>query len=121
MNILTVTSYNKSLEKAYAHRFKQTYNWPFKLKVYNEDIDMFDKIPNCHAFVERNKNKHKYTSYEEKNNDYRTDGVRFCYKVYAYTHAILNEDADGIIGIDADSIFYKPIDVVSYTLINYIH
>tara|TARA_B100000035_G_scaffold179069_1_gene152758 strand:- start:123 stop:812 length:690 start_codon:yes stop_codon:yes gene_type:complete len=111
MNILTVTSYNKSLEKAYAYRFKKTYNWPFKLKVYNEDIDMFDKIPNCHAFVERNKNKHKYTSYEEKNNDYRTDGVRFCYKVYAYTHAILNEDADGIIGIDADSIFYKPIDV----------
>ena len=61
MNILTVTSYNKSLEKAYAYRFKQTYNWPFKLKVYNEDIDMFDKIPNCHAFVERNKNKHKYS------------------------------------------------------------
>jgi len=111
MNILTVTSYNKSLEKAYAHRFKETYNWPFKLKVYNEDVDMFDKIPNCHAFVERNKNKHKYTSYEEKNNDYRTDGVRFCYKVYAYTHAILNEDADGIIGIDADSVFYKSIDV----------
>ena len=111
MNILTVTSYNKSLEKAYAYKFKQTYNWPFKLKVYNEDIDMYDKIPNCHAFVERNKKKHKYTSYEEKTNDYRTDGVRFCYKVYAYTDAILNEDADGIIGIDADSIFYKPIDV----------
>ena len=111
MNILTVTSYNKSLEKAYAYRFKETYNWPFKLKVYNEDIDMYDKIPNCHAFVERNKKKHKYTSYEEKTNDYRTDGVRFCYKVYAYTDAILNEDADGIIGIDADSIFYKPIDV----------
>jgi len=111
MNILTVTSYNKSLEKAYAYKFKQTYNWPFKLKVYNEDIDMYDKIPNCHAFVERNKKKHKYTSYEEKTNDYRTDGVRFCYKVYAYTDAILNEDADGIIGIDADSIFYKSIDV----------
>ena len=111
MNILTVTSYNKSLEKAYAYRFKETYNWPFKLKVYNEDIDMYDKIPNCHAFVERNKKKHKYTSYEEKTNDYRTDGVRFCYKVYAYTDAILNEDADGIIGIAADSIFYKPIDV----------
>ena len=112
MNILTVTSYNKSLEKAYAYRFKETYNWPFKLKVYNEDIDMYDKIPNCHAFVERNKKKHKYTSYEEKTNDYRTDGVRFCYKVYAYTDAILQASNayNGIICIDADSVFYKPID-----------
>ena len=39
------------------------------------------------------------------------DGVRFCYKVYAYTNEVLtSEDYDGIIGIDADSIFYKRID-----------
>ena len=111
MKLLVVTTFNNKLESAYAHRFKETYNWPFELKVYNEDKDMFKKIPNCEKFVERNKHRHKYTSYEEKNNDYRKDGVRFCYKVYAYTHAILNEDADGLICIDADSVFYKKIDL----------
>ena len=110
MKILTVTTWNNKLFDAYAHRFQSSYNWSFPLKIYNEDGDMFDEVPNCKSFVERNKNKYKYTSYEEKTNDYRKDGVRFCYKVYAYTHAILNEDADGIIGIDADSVFYKPID-----------
>ena len=110
MKILTVTTWNNKLFDAYAHRFQSTYNWSFPLKIYNEDGDMFDEVPNCKSFVERNKNKYKYTSYEEKTNDYRKDGVRFCYKVYAYTHAILNEDVDGIIGIDADSVFYKSID-----------
>ena len=83
---------------------------PFQLKIYNEDVDMYDKIPECKKFVERNKNRHKYTSYEEKNNDYRKDGVRFSYKVYAYTDA-MTEEADGLICIDADSVFYKKIDV----------
>ena len=110
MKIKTITSYNNKLYEAYAHRFKETYNWPFELKVYNEDVDMYDKIPQCKKFVERNKNRHKYTSYEEKNNDYRKDGVRFCYKVYAYTHALMTEEADGLICIDADSVFYKKID-----------
>jgi len=111
MNILVVTTFNNKLESAYAHRFRETYNWSFQLKVYNEDLGMYAQIPELKEFVDRNKDRHKFTSYEEKNNDYRTDGVRFCYKVYAYTDAILNEDADGIIGIDADSIFYKSIDV----------
>ena len=89
MNILTVTTFNNKLEAAYAHRFRETYNWPFQLKVYNEDTGMYAQIPDLKEFVDRNKDRHKFTSYEEKNNDYRTDGVRFCYKVYAYTEAIL--------------------------------
>jgi len=110
MKITVITTWNNKLFDAYAHRFQNTYNWPFPLKIYNEDGDMFDEVPNCKSFVDRNKNRYKYTSYKEKSTDYIKDGVRFCYKVYAYTHAILNEDVDGIIGIDADSVFYKPID-----------
>jgi len=110
MKITVITTWNNNLFEAYAHRFQKTYNWPFPLKIYNEDGDMFDEVPNCKLFVDRNKNRYKYTSYKEKSTDYIKDGVRFCYKVYAYTHAILNEDVDGIIGIDADSVFYKPID-----------
>jgi len=104
MKILVVTSYNNKLYKEYAHRFKNTYNWKFDLKVYNEDEDMFDLIPECKAFVDRNKSKFIPDTLE----GFYIDGVRFCYKVYAYTHAILNEkDYDYIIGIDADSVFYK--------------
>ena len=112
MNILTVTTFNNKLEEAYAHRFRETYNWPFQLKVYNEDLGMYAQIPELKKFVDRNKDRHKFTSYEEKNNDYRKDGVRFSYKVYAYTDAILQASNayNGIICIDADSVFYKPID-----------
>jgi len=112
MNILVVTTFNNKLESAYAHRFRETYNWSFQLKVYNEDLGMYAQIPELKEFVNRNKDRHKFTSYEEKNNDYRTDGVRFCYKVYAYTDAILQASNayNGIICIDADSVFYKPID-----------
>ena len=42
---------------------------------------------------------------------YINDGVRFSYKVYAYTNEIItNEDYTGLICIDADSVFYKMID-----------
>ena len=103
MKILVVTTYNNKLFEEYAHRFKQTYNWPFDLKIYNEDENLFEEIPNCKNFVERNKNKIAKT--------YTQDGVKFCYKVYAYTHEILkSNNYDGLIGIDADSVFYKPID-----------
>ena len=59
MNLLTVTTYNNKLYKAYAHRFHTTYNWPFKLKIYNEDTDMYAQIPELKKFVDRNKDKYK--------------------------------------------------------------
>jgi len=105
MKIRVVTSWNNKLYKEYAYRFKETYNWPFDLLVYNEDVDMFDKIPDLKKFIEKNKNREVES--------FKKDGVRFSYKVYAYTHAIENasSDVDGLICIDADSVFYKSIDV----------
>jgi len=105
MKIQTVTSWNNKLYKEYAHRFEKTYNWPFDLIVYNEDKDMFDKIPDLKKFIERNKHREVES--------FKKDGVRFSYKVYAYTHAIENasSDVDGLICIDADSVFYKSIDI----------
>ena len=108
MKILVVTSYNKNLYNEYAHRFKSTYNWPFDLLVYNEDEDFYTKVPELKKFIDRNKDK----VINDKLKDFWKDGVRFCYKVYAYTDAIIknSKNYDGIIGIDADSVFYKPID-----------
>ena len=51
MKIQVITSWNNKLYKEYAHRFKETYNWPFDLIVYNEDDDMFDKIPDLKKFI----------------------------------------------------------------------
>ena len=108
MKIIAVTTYNNKLYKDYAHRFEKTYNWDFPYTVYNEDDGMLEAIPECKAFVERNKHRFEGKHFLK---DYWQDGVRFCYKVYAYTHAIMQyQDLDGIIGIDADSVFYKKID-----------
>ena len=60
MNILTVTTFNNKLEEAYAHRFRETYNWPFQLKVYNEDLGMYAQIPELKKFVDRNKKDKKW-------------------------------------------------------------
>ena len=107
MKLLAVTTYNNRLYKEYGCRFESTYNWDFPYTVYNEDDGMFEAIPDCKAFVERNKNR----IVPNTSKGFFVDGVRFCYKVYAYTHAIMQySDLDGIIGIDADSVFYKKID-----------
>ena len=119
MNIGVVTTLNKKLYKQYGYRFFETYNWPFDLIVYSEDMldipnqslivrSTFDEIPSCEEFVNRNKQREVPDTPE----GFLLDAVRFCYKVYAYTDQIINnEDFDGIICIDADSVFYKPIDV----------
>ena len=65
LNIKVITTYNNKLYKEYAHRFKETYNWPFELIVYNED----EKIqPDLKAFVERNKDRQPYSDYKVKGN-----------------------------------------------------
>lgn len=106
MSIQVVTTWNNRLHTEYAHIFESSYNWSFPYTVYNEDVDMFDRIPELKLFVDRNRNRYIVE------NDYRFDAVRFCYKVFAYVHAILNapEGTKGIIGIDADSKFVNPID-----------
>ncbi len=103
MKILLVTTWNNRLFEEYGHRFQSTYNWDYPYIVYNEDGEMFDIIPDCKSFIDRNVRR--------KPENFLTDGVRFCYKVYAYTHAIIKhkDDYDYIIGIDADSIFLKPL------------
>lgn len=113
MKIAVVTSLNKKLYDYYGHKFYETYNWDFDLFTYTEDadwiapkgktVDLFKDVPECKEFVERNKDKPVES--------FLYDGVRFCYKVYGYTDLILNRtDYDGVIYIDADSVFYKPID-----------
>lgn len=102
MKILLVTTWNNKLYAEYGHRFQTTYNWEYPYIVYNEDGGMYDTIPDLKKFVERNKRR--------PTKNFLDDGVRFSYKVYAYTHAILTmENFDYIIGIDADSVFHKPL------------
>ena len=121
MNIKTVTTFNNKLYNEYAHRFIQTYNWPFNLIVYSEDNvqnlesiqhnNTFTDIPQCKQFVDRNSNR----EVPALNLDtFKYDAVRFCYKVYVYTHEIIKQakqGTDGLICIDADSVFYNPIDL----------
>ena len=108
LNIKVITTWNNYLYEAYAYRFKKTYNWPFEVIVYNEDESI---LPDLKEFVDRNKHRQPISDFKEKGLDFLTDGVRFSYKVYAYTNEIItNEDYTGLICIDADSVFYKMID-----------
>lgn len=104
LKLATVTTWNNRLYKKFAHRFEETYNWDFPLTVYNEDDNLFSLVPDCKLFV------NKWS--ESKTVNWKWDAVRFCYKVYAYCHMILNSpDLDGVIYIDADTVFYKPVDL----------
>ena len=131
MKIIVVTTMNQRLYDEYGHRFLETYNWPFDCFIYHEDRmetvidqhhygkdgktpffyrDLFRETPQCKNFIDRNIHRQPISDFKEKGLDFLTDGVRFSYKVYAYTHAITTQEADGIICIDADSVFHKPID-----------
>ena len=107
MKIRVITTWNEKLFQEYAHRFELSFkrHWNFPLTVYNEDKDFFDLVPECKEFIERNKHRpHK---------DFLRDACRFSYKVYAYTHAVINDtESDFIMGIDADSVFYKTINKI---------
>lgn len=107
MKIRVITTWNEKLFQEYAHRFELSFkrHWNFPLTVYNEDKDFFDLVPECKEFIERNKHR----TYK----DFLRDACRFSYKVYAYTHAVINDtESDFIMGIDADSVFYKPINKI---------
>jgi len=110
LKIKVITTWNNKLFEEYAHRFQETYNWPFELIVYNEDDEI---LPDLKKFIERNKHRQPKSDYRKKSKEFLTDGVRFSYKVYAYTHAIITQkikNIDGLICIDADSVFHKKID-----------
>ena len=53
MNIKTVTTFNNKLYNDYAHRFIQTYNWPFDLIVYSEDnVQNLESIQHNNTFTD---------------------------------------------------------------------
>ena len=128
MKIAVVTTMNQRLYDEYGHRFLETYNWPFDCFIYHEDRmetvidqhhygkdgktpffyrDLFRETPQCKKFIDRNSHR----QITDKRKDFWKDGVRFCYKVYAYTDFLATyRDYDGVICIDADSVFYKRID-----------
>ena len=107
---LVVTTMNNKLKAEYGNNFLTTYKKfvPFELKIYNEDEDMYEQIPKLKEFVDRN--KHRFEGLDPIKKFWK-DGVRFCYKVYAVTHTILNiKGYNGLIWIDADTVFHKAIN-----------
>ena len=114
-----VTTMNKRLFDDYGKDLLISYmntSQKYPIYVYVEDdiqkypimknviyVPLFKEEPECEKFVKRNREKVVAS--------FMFDAVRFCYKVYAYTNEIItSEDYDGLICIDADSVFYKMID-----------
>jgi len=111
MKVLVITSFNEKLYNEYAHRFVNTYNWPFDLKIYtelkfnidNKNFEIIELKQDSKNFVERN--KHRPVK------DFWVDGVRFSYKVYSVLQASIKKEYDILIWVDADSVFYKPLTI----------
>jgi len=128
MKIALVTTFNRKLYEYYAHRFMSTYNWPFDCYIYHEgwtpEIDpMRDNIkyrnindqPELKEFVDRNTGK-SFGSVDPNDAsiiiegaNYKMDAIRFCYKIFAKTHLMLDCDYDYVFWVDADIFFNKPI------------
>ena len=117
MKIALVTTFNKRLYEYYAHRFIETYDWPFDLYVYHEgwhpakegiffrDIHKYN--PELQEFIDRNSPKNVDSQYEkgkETTTDYKMDAIRFAYKIFAKTHLMLDCDYDYVFWVDADII-----------------
>ena len=125
MKIAVVTTFNQKLYDYYAHRFMNTYNWPFDLYVYHEGWhpkqdkvffrDIHKTNPEVKEFIERN--RHRNINSTDPNDhskiipgtNYKNDAIRFCYKVFAKTHLMLECDYDYVFWADADIVFKKPI------------
>ena len=125
MKIAIVTTFNQKLYDYYAHRFMKTYNWPFDLYVYHEGWypkqdnvffrDIHETNPEVKEFIKRN--RHRNINSTDPNDhskiipgtNYRNDAIRFCYKVFAKTHLMLDCDYDYVFWADADIVFKKPI------------
>jgi len=132
MKIALVTTFNKRLYEYYAHRFVESYNWPFDLYVYHEGWqpqnnytlgpngsvrgvffrDIHKCNPELQEFIDRNKPKNvdsQYNKHKEPTTDYKMDAIRFAYKIFAKTHFMLDCDYDYVFWADADIVFKKPI------------
>ena len=124
--ILYVTTFNKKLYEEYAHKFLETFNLKDDLVIYSEDnlsflkekhnisnleiVNMSTDVPELNKFIETNKER----DVNDSKRGFRWATIRFCYKVFAVTHAGLkfnkNKKYDYLIWIDADCIFKKELE-----------
>jgi len=126
MKIALVTTFNKKLYEYYAHRFIATYCWPFDCYIYHEgwtpkiqyDLphikyrDINETNPELKAFIHRNLSRNIDSQYDKDivpTTDYKMDAIRFCYKICAKTHLMLDCDYDYVFWVDADT--YTHADV----------
>ena len=133
MKIAIVTSFNEKLYDYYAHRFLKTYNWPFDLHIYHEgwtpeDFPLRHNIQYTNIYAGKNGNelrkfKAKMSGYNVDSvlpdqphkiihgTNYKKDGIRFAYKVFAKTDLMLSgkTNYDYVFWVDADMIFKKTI------------
>lgn len=124
--VLCITSFNKKLYEDYAYRFTDTYNLPFDLIIYGEDNLEFLKekyknvnynftiansiqlMKDLNDFIKRNTKRDN----NDSKRGFLYQGIRFCHKVFAVTHAGVNfKNYKYIIWFDADMIFKKSFDL----------
>lgn len=133
MKYTVITTFNQSGLETYGQRMIDQFEklWPqeVELKIYAENcqplitrpttevIDIFAASPSCVLFVEKHRNNPEAnggigphnSNYWDLKKSFRWQAVRFCYKVFAVQHAVLNTNSDVVIWLDADSVTHTSI------------
>lgn len=126
MKIIAATTFSVNGYNEYAHRLIKTFiqYWPktVTLYAYYDDIPpsgwrdtasnvVYVKLnePDLLKFKQQNAKNPK-----QSNTNFMNDGIRFSHKVFAYTDAALNHNAEIAVWLDGDSITHRPVteDVV---------
>jgi len=121
--VAVVTTFNKKLYNYYAKNFCHSYNWNYDCYIYHEGwvpTEYKDKFiwrnihetnPELKDFIERNTSRNTFSTDKDDTSkiihglNYRMDAIRFCYKVFAKTHLLLEGNYDYVFWIDADTVF----------------
>lgn len=111
-----VTTFSEKGYREYGENMLNSYvqNCDIPIYVYYENfkpnivskniryVDIFEVNPDLISFIKRNK--------ERPVSNFKFDGVRFSYKVFAITNAGMNQSSEWMFWIDADTIFKEKVD-----------
>lgn len=116
-DVLYITTFNKYLYEKYAYRFIDTFEKvEGDLIIYSEEnlsylqekipqakiVNSFQLVPEMVDFIKRNSKRNM----ADKKRGFFFDGIRFCYKVFAVTHAGMNlPEYKYMVWVDADCFF----------------
>ena len=119
--IEVLTTFHKAGWEQYGKRMVETFlqHWPndVNIHLYCENVktaiddprvvehDIFETCPEIKDFLQQHDNEQN-KGIRNGVRDFKYDAIKFCYKVFAQCHRIMNSQADTLLFIDADTVTF---------------